>query len=101
MGLFVRMLCVRFLQRTLRGIEWQSNLILNMGISTDKTGCFVGANVEENCKEFKYYDIVTKKNTQIGSLSVLCAVWYDKWTLIKPIVPCCANLFNTFASIYV
>ncbi len=87
-------------QLILMETEWLLNRISNMGISTDKTSCFVGANVEENCKEFKDYDILTKKNTQISSLSVLSAVCYEQWTLNNPIVTCCANLINTFASIY-
>lgn len=88
------------LQLILMEIEWQLNLISNMGISTDKTRCFVGVIVKVNCKEFNLYDILTKKNTQIDRLSVLSAAKSYKLSTNKPIIACCANLINTFASNY-
>lgn len=47
------------------------NLILFMGISTDKTSFFVGATVEENCKQFNFYVSLLNENTLISSQGIL------------------------------
>lgn len=78
--------------------ESQSNLAL-MKVA----GCSVGAKLEVNCNEFKTYDMVTKKNTQICRLSVLSAVRYasDQRIVLIPSVAYRKNRSNFFVEYYV
>jgi hypothetical protein len=61
----------------------------------------VGVDVNRNCREIEYCDRVTKKNTPTANRSVLDFVcYYEKGSLINPIVARIANLFNLFARCY-
>lgn len=83
-------------------ITWSPfDLTLDAKVMTCKKNSFVGAKTEVNCNESQISDIVTKKNTPISRRSVLEAVCYHLWILIKPNIACRNNLCNFFAGCYV
>lgn len=63
-----------FLQKLVNAILESSLIICKGRTSTLSIKYFAGVQGEVNCNEFISYDNVTKKNTQIGRLSVLSAV---------------------------
>lgn len=62
---------------------------------------FVGARQERNCKNYTFLGIMmTKKNTQVWCLGVLCVVCYYV-DVTGPIVAPCTNLIKQFVRRYV